>query len=397
MEDIFLGSRDPLQLLEKYGSPLYVYREDILRERCRQIRSMIPSDRFVPQYSAKANTNITLLKIIHQEGMGVDAMSIGEVLREEKAGFQKEEIMYCANNMTQEEMRFAHDHAGNIILDSLCQVELYGQLFPGAEIGIRINPGIGDGHSDKVITGGNTKFGIPLDDAGRITDILQRYHLRLTVLHQHVGSQFLDDTIFLRAAETLLKVARQFPDVMILDFGGGFGVPYHHEKRLDLSSLGSRLLALVQSSEAMDKRHYQIRVEPGRYIVAECGQLLGTVTDLKQNGRVKYLGTDIGFQVFMRPVLYQAEHRIHGFDGNDETDEYTVCGNICESGDVLARNLLMAKMHVGDAICVEDAGAYGYCMASNYNCRPRPAEILLSGDSTQLIRHRERYEQLAEE
>lgn len=394
MDRLILKKEQAEELIRKYGSPLYVYEEEVLRERCREVRTLLALKTYHPQYSAKANSNIELLKIIREEGLNVDAMSPGEVVQEQAAGFEADQIMYCSGNMSEAEMRYAHDHAKILILDSLSQADRYGTLFPGSEMGIRVNPGIGAGHDAKVITGGKTKFGVLSEDLKEISEILQKHSLKLIALHEHVGSLFLDDTVFLEAAEILLKLAQQFPDVRILDFGGGLGVPYHGEERLDLNGLGRRLTDLIVSSEQKSGRTYEIRIEPGRYIVAESSMLLGTVTDIKESAGVKYLGTDIGFNVLLRPVLYHAHHRIHGYSDLEEQETYTVCGNLCESGDILAEGEQLPCMRIGDLIGIENAGAYGFSMSSDYNGRLRPAEVLLSDGTDRLIRKRESMEDL---
>ncbi len=394
MDNLILKKAQAEELIRKYGSPLYVYEETILRERCREVRDLLPLKEYHPQYSAKANSNTELLKVIREEGLNVDAMSPGEIVQEMAAGYEKEQIMYCSGNMSEAEMRYVHDHAGLVILDSLSQLDRYGILFPGSEVGLRINPGIGAGHDAKVITGGKTKFGVLREDLKDTDQILNKHSMKLIALHEHVGSLFLDDTVFLKAAEILMETAEQFRDVRILDFGGGLGVPYQGEERLDLKELGRKLTELIGSMEKKSGRNYQIRIEPGRYLSAECSMLIGTVTDLKDSQGVKYLGTDIGFNVLLRPVLYHAHHRIHGYSDDGREQIYTVCGNLCESGDILAENEKMPCMRIGDLIGIENAGAYGYSMSSDYNGRLRPAEVLLSAGKDRLIRRRESLEDL---
>lgn len=393
----FLTAVHPYDLLHKYGSPLYIYSEDILRSRCREIKEMICSKHFRPQYSAKANTNIKLLQIIRSEGLAVDAMSPGEVLQENAAGYTKDEIMYCSNNMTDAEMRFAHDHSSLIIFDSLSQIDRYGAQFTGENIGIRLNFGFGAGGHKNIITGGNTKFGISVDDLSKVDTVFKKHSLKLIALHQHIGSNFLDGTAYLNAADLLLTEAQKYKDVRILDFGGGFGVPYHAEHPLDIKALGNALLSLIHAHETQDHRTYEIRVEPGRYIAAECGLLLGTVTDIKKNRGTTYLGTDLGFNVLMRPILYQAHHQLHAYSDSIEECIYTVCGNICESGDILASEVKLKQMHIGDILAIENVGAYGFSMSSNYNSRLRPAEVLLTDGKDMLIRKREDYSSLRQQ
>ena len=404
---IVLTDEQAFSLIRKYGSPLYLYDEQVLRKHCREIRGLLPRHRYTPSYSTKANSNLELLRIIREEGFHVDAMSAGEIVLEEAAGFQPSEIFMVTNNISDEEMRFAIDRGILMSADSLEQLDRYGRLNAGGEAAVRLNPGIGTGHSDKVITGGSCKFGIEYSKIPQIREIAARHRLRIVGLNQHVGSLFLDGTVFLASCDRLLQAAlTDFPGLRFLDFGGGFGVPYHGEHRLDLARLSAglekRLDAFLQAYDNPDIAFY---TEAGRYPVAECGMLLGTVTCRKEVCGIRYVGTDLGFNTLIRPVLYQAYHELTVYPQNNAAfsvpsseaagKPVQVVGNICESGDILAKDRLLPPVGYGDLIGVQNAGAYGYSMASNYNSRLRPAEVLLCADgSTCLIRRRDTFEDL---
>lgn len=396
MKEPFLSMKTYTQLVEAYGSPLYIYDEAILRQRCREIRQMCKAPGFHPQYSVKANANIELLKIIRSEGIHADAMSMGEIMQEQAAGYPKSEIVVCSNNMTPAEMRFAGKHARITVLDSLDQLEQYIKINKARNVGIRINPGIGDGHCAKVITGGNTKFGIPINDVPRAQQIAISLGASITMAHMHVGSQYLEPSNFLQAAEVLLRVVEQcLPQVNEVDFGGGFGVPYHDEKRLDITAIGKKLDDFVMDFYRRTGRKLLFVVEPGRYLAAECGELIGTVTSIKHSNGTVYAGTDLGFNVMMRHVLYGSTHQIVTTSDSDQIEEYSVVGNICETGDILAEHIKLPTLHVGDQVIVLTTGAYGYSMASQYNGRLRPAEVLHQEDgSFRLIRQRDTLESL---
>jgi diaminopimelate decarboxylase len=396
MMQTFLSKEVYEQLISVYGSPLYVYDETILRQRCREIRQLCKDPGFHPQYSVKANANIELLKIIRSEGIHADAMSMGEVVQEEAAGYTKDEIVVCSNNMTPPEMKFAAEHARITILDSLDQLEQYLKTTGVKQAGIRVNPGIGDGHCTKVITGGNTKFGIPLADVPKAQKIAHDFNASITIAHMHVGSQYLDPSNFLQAAEVLLRVIEQWlPEVTEVDFGGGFGVPYHDEKRLDLNAIGKDLDDLIMDFQRRTGRKLSFIVEPGRYLVAECGELIGTVTSIKQNSGTLYAGTDLGFNIMMRHVLYGSTHHIVTTSSSDQTAEYTVVGNICETGDILAEHIKLPTLKPGDQVIVLTTGAYGFSMASQYNGRLRPAEVLHQEDGNfRLVRQRDTFDSL---
>lgn len=402
----FFGNTDPLSLASKYGTPLYVYNESILRSRCKALTSLISYPPFKVNYSAKANTNLSLLRIIRSEGLTVDAMSAGELFLELKAGFTPEEILLVCNNVSDEELRFAIDNGVLISADSMSQLRRIGQLNRGGKVAVRINPGIGAGHHEKVITGGQkTKFGVDPQFTGELKNILKEYDLHLTGLNQHIGSLFMTPESYIEAASFLLSYSQNFPELEFVDFGGGFGIPYHkdsQEKPLDLKLLGSELQKLIDDFLRKSGKKLTIKIEPGRFTVAECGVLLGKVHVLKQNAQTLYAGTDIGFNVLIRPAFYGSHHDIEIYRDVPATDsemqKVTIVGNICETGDILAKDRTLPSIKENDVIGVLDAGAYGMVMSSNYNCRLRPAEVLIdqSGNDI-LIRRRETFEDLMRE
>jgi len=400
----FYGSSKPSELLKEYGSPLYVYNEAILRQRCREMAGLVCDPAFKSNYSAKANSNKELLRIIRDEGLHADAMSAGEIHVLLAAGFRPEELLFVANNVSQDEMRYAIEAGVLVSCDSLSQLRQFGRLNPGGRVAVRFNPGIGAGHHEKVITAGeNTKFGVNIELIGEVKAILEEYKLKLVGINQHIGSLFMESTPYLDSVKRLLSIAEQFEELEFVDMGGGFGIPYHKQEgqeRLPLKETGRLLTEVIGSWTRKHGRDIKIKMEPGRYVVAECGVLLGTVHAVKNNGRKTYIGTDIGFNVLLRTVLYDSYHDLE-FYRNDsiiksgETSPATVVGNICESGDIMARDRELPAIVEGDLIGIMDAGAYGYSMASNYNNRLRPAEVLISTDGTpRLIRRRDTIEDL---
>lgn len=393
---------DVFDLLKEYGSPLYVYDEGILRHRCRELRNLLQYPSFRVNYSAKANTNVELLKIILEEDLDVDAMSPGEMFLEMKAGFTSDRIMFIGNNVSREEMQYAVDRGIYISVDSLSQLILLGEVNPGGEVCLRLNPGIGAGHHEKVITGGKkAKFGIAIEDLPKAQEIADRYQLTITGLNQHIGSLFLETEEYVAAAAQLLDIASALPSVKILDFGGGMGMPYKHasEPRLDLDKLGRELDEII-TNWVKNNRPITVRIEPGRYVVAECGAILGRVTAVKHNYNTDFVGCDIGFNTLIRPAMYDSYHEISVVPSEPRAyAEYDgavyFVGQICESGDILAHDRILPVCREGDALIVHDAGAYGFAMASTYNSRPLPAEVLIKRDgSVKLIRAAQTLEDL---
>ncbi|NLK89576.1 MAG: diaminopimelate decarboxylase [Clostridiaceae bacterium] len=400
----FFGRSDPAELLARFGSPLYVYNEGILRRSCRDMLQIMDYPRFIASYSIKANSNLRLLKIIREEGLAADAMSPGEIVVLEQAGFRPDQIFFVPNNVSADELRFAAERRILTSLDSLDQLELMGKTLPGSRVAIRINPGVGAGHHEKVVTAGErSKFGISGDQlfqAGRVAD---QYGLRIVGINQHIGSLFMEPEPYLQAAAYLLDQVARFPDLELVDLGGGFGIPHRKlagEQRLDLGVLNKELTRLVRSFTDRHERDLLFKSEPGRYVVAECGVLLGTVHAVKETGQTVYAGTDLGFNVLARPILYDSWHDIliyrdDRYLDDSETKPVTVVGNICESGDIIAADRPLPDPQANDVVIVLDTGAYGYAMSSNYNNRLRPAEVLirLNGEPV-LIRRRETYEDL---
>ncbi len=400
----FYGKSSAVELVEKYGSPLYVYNENILKQRCREMMNLIRYPHFKVHYSVKANSNLELLKIIRKEGLFVDAMSPGEMFVELKAGFTPEQILFICNNVSAEEMKYAIERNINVSVDSLSQLDLYGSLNPGGNVFVRINPGIGVGHSENVITGGKkTKFGIEMKSIPQLKEILSKHELKLIGINQHLGSHFMSWFEYINSVNVVLNIAKEFDNLKIIDLGGGFGIPYHKqdgEQRLNLSELGSELNARLLKWSSEYNREIEFRVEPGRYIVAECCALLGTVFTKKENDYRKYVGTNLGFSVFKRKVMYDSYHDVELYRQNGDIDtkemeKVIIVGDICESGDIIASDRYLPKIEEGDIIGVMDAGAYGYSMACNYNNRLRPAEVLIDSEGNdRLIRKRETFEDL---
>ena len=404
-ESDFFKGIDPEEIAGKYGTPTYVYNEEIIRKRMREVVNVITKYPYRANYSMKANSNLTILKIALEEGLNADAMSEGEMRLLIKAGFPSDRIFFVPNNVDRSELQFAIDNGIMTSLDSLDQLDLFGRLNPGGKCSVRINPGVGAGHHEKVVTAGKkTKFGVAEEDVDKIFEIVEKYDLKIAEINQHVGSQYLDPEPFLAAVENFLRIAEKFDSLEYIDFGGGYGIPYHKlddEARFDMASFTERFTALLDVYAAKHKDRLPLfKSEPGRYCVAEGGVILGRVHACKQNAGKKYAGTDIGMNVLARPTLYDSYHDIEILHkgkavSRDVLEEISVSGNICESGDLLCKERPLAHIETGDLVCVLDAGAYGYSMSSSYNTRPRAAEVLITKEGKDvLIRRRETYEDL---
>ncbi len=400
-------------LLDKYGSPLYVYDEAILKNRCQQMKEFsnqlekgLPNNISVQMhYSQKANSNLEILSIVKDSGLSVDCMSPYELMQAKKLFnysdnySDSDKLLYVCNNISSHEMKTVHENGVLICLDSISQVETWGMLFPNTEIMVRINPGTsGVGHSKKVVTSGKeTKFGISEANIPELFSVASKYNLHIKGVHWHLGSLFLDDKInnYIEGVKSGLEIVKKyFSGVEIVDLGGGFGVPYKpDEKPLTLSIVVQELLPILQNVVQDFKSIKSFKFEPGRFIPCEAGSLIGEVTAIKHENGIIWVGTDIGMNQLVRPSMYGSYHEIEvvkhtQYDSPKAMVNFV--GNVCESGDILGKERLVFIPKVGDAVIVHNAGAYGYSMASNYTGRPRPAEVMVKDDGTyKLIRKAE--------
>lgn len=400
----YFGNTNPDELLAKYGSPLYVYNEDILRRQMKRVAGILTNHRFTSNFSIKTNSNLTILRMANEEGLNADAMSPGEIYVLKQAGFPSERIFFVPNNVSEEEMQYAIDEGVMLSVDSLSQLEMFGRLCPGGRLSVRLNPGVGAGHHEKVVTAGKkTKFGVAAQDIEKINDVAKQYDLHIVGLNQHIGSLFMDFQPYLDAVTNFLHYAEDFPELEFIDFGGGFGTPYHKlegEAEFDIEAFKKALDQLLTDWKNKTGRDLLFKMEPGRYIAAEGGVLLGRAYAVKENYGHKYVGTDIGMNVLIRPELYDSHHDIEIYrDGKPviggTKDIYTVVGNICETGDIVAKDRELPVTQEGDVVVVLDAGAYGYVMSSNYNNRLRPAEVLIDHEGNdRMIRRRDTLEDL---
>ena len=401
----FFEGNNPEDIVAKYGTPVYVYNERILRKRIRNVAGVVKKFPYRANFSMKANSNLTILKIVLEEGLNADAMSIGEVKLLELAGFPADRIFFVPNNVSDEELQYAIDKNITVSLDSISQLERFGRLAPGSRCAVRINPGIGAGHSDSVVTAGkNTKFAVEEKDIPELLETARKHNLKIVGINQHIGSLFMEPDPYLAAVTNLLRIAHKFDDLEFIDFGGGFGTPYHKlsgEKEFDINLLTEGIEKLLGDFIAETGKQILFKSEPGRYVVADSSVLLGRVYATKVNYDKKYAGTDIGQNVLVRPTLYGSWHDVEVLRGgkpvlpSSGTEVVSVTGNICESGDIIAKERELPVIKEGDLVCVLDAGAYGYSMCSPYNSRPRPAEVMICEDgSVKCIRRAETFEDL---
>ncbi len=388
---------DAAALLRDFGSPLYVYDLDTVRARCRALRAAITYAPFKPLYALKANCCPAVARTILGEGFGIDAVSPGEVEMALRLGVAPQDVLYTENNMTDGEQAQAVAQGVLINCGSLDRLERLAAAGV-TRCAIRLNPDIGDGAHEKICTAGPlTKFGIPNAHLDRVLAIERRSNLRVVGAHMHIGSGFLEPAAFAQACTVIFALARRLPHLEFIDCGGGIGIPYRAgQPAMDLAAMGRQLSRDMEAFCAAYGRRLTLRLEPGRFLVAESGTLLTTVTSVKETpeGRV-FVGTDTGFNHLVRVAMYDAYHRIDNLSRPDApVRKVDVVGDICESGDIFARDRELPLPQPGDVLAIRDAGAYGFAMASTYTVRPLPAEIVLDNGLARLVRPRQTINQL---
>ena len=318
-------------LAKRYGTPLYAYDGEVIRACCEALKTHFPGADIY--YACKANENRAILKIVRTFGFGIETVSRGEIELALICGFSPSAVSYTCHGAEEDELAFAIRSGVSVQADSLGQLETYGRLKPRSGVSMRLNLGIGEGANSYVSTGGpKSKFGILPSELHEAERIMRKYGLKLTGLHQHVGSNILSARAFLRAAEALFSAARRYPGLETVNVGGGLGVPYAPgERKLDMPKLSREMLGMFREYFA-GPRPPKLALEPGRYIVAESGILLVRVTDVKRNGQGIFVSVNSGMNHLLRPGLYGSYHAIANASRPKEQESpVTISGNICEA------------------------------------------------------------------
>ena len=390
-----------LQLAEEYGTPLYVYDADRVRECYQSLYRFIDYDKLRIHYAMKANYNPAILQVLRDAGASLDTVSPGEVIMALKLGYTPDRIIYTANNMTDHEVELVKSLGVVMNIGSLSRLRKFGKAYPGSDICLRFNPDVCDGDNVKTMTGGDlTKFGILLDDVQEVIKIVRENHLKVIGLHEHTGSGLQHTESVFQSMKNLMAIAtpENFPDLRFLDFGGGFKVPYKpDEKRVDYVAMGAEIKKLFLEFCKSYGKELEMYFEPGKYIVAECGYLLTEVNTIKYNRSRVILGCNSGFPQLIRPVMYDAYHQIWNLSNPEgPLKTYDVCGNICETGDRFAEQRELPEVHEYDILAIGNAGAYCYSMGGVYNLRPMPAEVVVENGVAKLARRAETYDELVQ-
>lgn len=409
---LHINGMSATELASRFGTPLYVYDAAVLRRQTENVRAAFAGLPFQPFYAMKANSNLALLRLVWEQGFGCDAVSPGEIYLAMRAGFAPDAIWFTCSNVSDEDLRAIPDSRIVINVNSVVEIDRVIALGLPNPIALRVNPYVGAGHHADVITAGDSvKFGIDVAEIGTARMLVEDSGRRVVGLHAHIGSGVDTTAPLLQSARCLLELAPHFPHLRWLNFGGGISTPYRPgEPEFPIAQYGAELAALA--GPLLRERGLTAILEPGRYLVAESGVLLARVTSKRISAGVEWIGVDTGFNHLVRPSKYGAYHHIvnasrgtngslrASWDPTLERDELVVAGNLCESGDVFTRAdgrsvpRPLDRTRIGDLLAFCDAGAYGFSMASHYNARLLPPEVLIENGEARLIRTRQPIEDL---
>ena len=403
---LFFDGVSTKEMAQKYDTPLYVVSEKRVRDNYNRIHdAIIRNYKYVRvYYAAKANSNLTVLKILQSQGAYLDTVSPGEVFMGLLSGYTQDRIMFTGTSVRNDELKMLADANITVNIDSQSELDRLLKIAVPPIVSVRVNPEIGAGHHSHCITAGpDSKFGLWEEETIQAYAIAQRARVERFGIHMHIGSGILEIEPYVLAVEKLLSIAKRVHDEVginfeFIDIGGGFGVPYKSDdKEFNWAEFASRVVVPFKNKVAeygLGKPF--LCVEPGRYLVADASIILTTVNTVKVTPAKKFVGVDAGFNTLVRPTMYGSYHPILVANKLEapEKETYDVVGPICESGDTLAKERQLPNIEEGDLLAVLNTGAYGFSMSSQYNARPRAAEVLVRTGKTVVIREREQLDTL---
>ncbi|MDA9968639.1 diaminopimelate decarboxylase [Polaribacter sp.] len=386
-----------LALTKKYGSPLYVYDTDKIEAQYNRLTNAFSSVKNLKlNYAVKALSNINILKFFKNIGAGLDTVSIQEVQLGLTTGIAPKKIIFTPNGVSLKEIEEVAKLGVQINIDNLSILELFGQKHPEIPVCIRINPHIMAGGNSKISVGHiDSKFGISIHQVPHIKRVVENTGMNINGIHMHTGSDILDIDTFLRATEILFDVAKQFDNIDFIDFGSGFKVPYKEgDISTDIEQLGLQLSERFNAFCVEYGKEITLMFEPGKFLVSEAGVFLAKVNVVKQTTSTVFAHVDSGFNHLVRPMMYDSYHHITNISNPEGRDRYySVVGYICET-DTFGSNRRIEEISEEDILCFHNAGAYCFSMASNYNSRYLPAEVMIHQGKDYLIRKRQTIEDI---
>lgn len=392
-----LSHQQLLEVAKEFGTPVYIYHAEKIKEQYQKLTSAFNGSNVVFFYACKALTNISVLKYIRSLGANIDCSSINEVKLALHAGFIPQQVLYTSNGISFDEIVEAKELGVNINIDSLSNLEKFGKRYGNSyPVGIRLRPNIMAGGNIKISTGHDkSKFGIPVDQLNKILDVVEEYHVSITNLHIHTGSDIKDADVFVKGIEVLFDLIPHFKNLKSVDLGGGFKVPYKSgDEEIDIHLLAEKVKEAFNSHP--QAKNLQIWFEPGKFLVSACGYLVSQVNVMKETAATTFVSVNSGFNHLIRPMFYDAYHRIENISNSGaEEKKYSIVGNICET-DTFAWDRKLHEVREGDYLVFYNAGAYGFEMSSNFNSRYKPAEVMIKEGKAYLIRKRDVFDDLLE-
>ena len=386
-----------LQIAQDFGSPVYVYDAEKIEFQYKRLTKAFSKVKHLKlNYAVKALSNISILKLFNSLGSGIDTVSIQEVQLGLKAGFKPESIIFTPNGVSLEEIEKAAKLGVQINIDNLSILEQFGTKHPKIPVCIRINPHVMAGGNTNISVGHiDSKFGISIHQIPLLLRIVENTKMNINGIHMHTGSDILDIDVFLYASEILFETAKHFKNLEFIDFGSGFKVPYKTgDIETNIEELGEKLSKRFNEFCKEYGKELTLAFEPGKFLVSEAGVFLAKVNVVKQTTSTVFAQIDSGFNHLIRPMLYGSQHEIANISNPKGRERfYSVVGYICET-DTFANNRRISEINEGDILCFKNAGAYCFSMASNYNSRYRPAEVLIYKGKPQLIRKRETFDDI---
>lgn len=392
-----MKNTDLQAIAKEYGCPTYVYDTTNIKQQYQRLINAFPGvDQLRVHYACKALSNISILRFIKQLGAGLDTVSIQEVQLGLAAGFTPDEIMFTPNGVSMEEMNTVAQLGVQMNIDNLSILEQFGTKHPEIPVCIRINPHVMAGGNSKISVGHiDSKFGISIHQMPHVHRIVENTGMQINGIHMHTGSDILDIDVFIQASEILFQTAKQFPNLDFIDFGSGFKVSYRERDiETNIEELGKKLTPRFQEFCENYGKPVTLAFEPGKFLVSAAGYFLTKVNAIKQTTSTVFAHVDSGFNHLLRPMFYNAHHEI--FNASNPKGKkrfYTVVGYICET-DTFGSNRQISEINEGDLLVFKNAGAYCFSMASNYNSRYRPAEVLWHNEIAHLIRKRETFDDI---
>ncbi|MEZ4817157.1 MAG: diaminopimelate decarboxylase [Flavobacteriaceae bacterium] len=392
-----MTNEDLLTVVSEFNSPVYVYDASKMEAQYKRLTSAFSKVKKVKvNYAVKALSNISVLKLLHSFGAGMDTVSIQEVRLALEAGVPANKIIYTPNGVSLEEIERAMEMGVQINIDNLSILEQFGTKHPKIPVCIRVNPHVMAGGNTNISVGHiDSKFGISIHQLPHIKRIVENTKMTINGIHMHTGSDILDIDVFLYASEILFNAAENFKDLEFIDFGSGFKVPYKEgDIETNVEEFGEKLSARFNDFCKSYGKELTLAFEPGKFLVSEAGKFLVKVNVVKQTTSTVFAQVDSGFNHLIRPMFYGSQHEIKNISNPEGKERfYSVVGYICET-DTFGNNRRIAEIREGNILAFSNAGAYCFTMASNYNSRYRPAEVLWYKNKAHLIRQRETFEDL---